>query len=324
MTHPHRTLRRIAAPLTAPLTAIAAVAVLLASAAPAQAGGSLRDRWRERIATRMAEADKNAPAAPAPLTLAYGTDPLQTIDIWRAQGANGPAPLVIFVHGGAWKLGDKDNATGKWKPVHYPGEGYVFASVDYRLVPNATVEQQAGDVAHAVRALVDHAADYGIDPRRIVLIGHSAGAHLVALVGTDESYLRGAGLSLRDIAGVVPIDGAAYDVPRQIKDGGGRMRSTYIEVFGTDPARQRRLSPVFHAAAPNAPRFLLPHVQRPDGIRQSEELAAALRKAGTSVELGSYPGEGLRGHMEINRRLGDPAYAPTADIDRWLATTFGR
>ena len=74
--------------------------------------------------------------------------------------------------------------------MHYPGQGYAFASINYRLVPAATVEEQASDVANAVKALIDRAGSVGVDRRRIVLMGHSAGAQLVALVGTDERYLR--------------------------------------------------------------------------------------------------------------------------------------
>jgi len=285
------------------------------------------DRLRERIAARLAAADDNAPTPPAPHVIAYGKDPLQTLDFWPARlpsdPAMKPAPLIVFVHGGGWKRGDKDNATGKWKAVHFPQEGYAFASIDYRLVPAATVEQQASDVAHAVKALLDRAGSLGIDRTHVVLMGHSAGAHLVALVGTDERYLRGAGLSFADIAGVVPVDGAAYDVPAQMKDGPRIMQQTYRQAFGNDPVRQRALSPSLQAAAPNAPRFLLLHVQRPDGVRQAEDLAKALRAGGTKVDLGSYPGEGLQGHAEINRRLGDPDYPATADTDRWLASTFG-
>lgn len=305
------------------LFAVLALGLAVAGAVEARPG----DRLRERIAARLASADKNAPTPPAPQVLAYGKDPLQKLDFWPAvhpaDPAMPPAPLIVFVHGGGWKRGDKDNATGKWKAVHFPQEGYAFASIDYRLVPSATVEQQASDVAHALKAMLDRAGSLGIDRSRVVLMGHSAGAHLVALVGTDERYLRSAGLSFRDIAGVVPIDGAAYDVPAQMKDGPRIMQKTYQQAFGTDPKRQRALSPTLQAAGPNAPRFLLLHVQRPDGVRQADELARALRAAGTKVDLGSYPGEGLQGHAEINRRLGDPDYPATADTDRWLAATFG-
>jgi acetyl esterase/lipase len=252
--------------------------------------------------------------------MSYGSDPAQVLDFWPS-AKSGQAPLIVFVHGGGWKRGSKDNATGRYKPEHFPAEGYAFASINYRLVPSATVEQQAADVAAALNALRARA---DVDPRRIVLMGHSAGAHLVALVGTDERYLKGAGLSFADIAGVVPIDGAAYDVPAQMSDGPQIMQSTYGQAFGTDPARQRALSPTFQAGAPNAPQFLLLHVQRPDGIRQANALGAALRAGGSEVEVGSFPGDGLQGHAEINRRLGDPAYAPTAMVDGWLKKIFAR
>nr|WP_256837387.1 alpha/beta hydrolase [Sphingopyxis sp. KK2] len=262
------------------------------------------------------------PKAPGSETIFYGRDPLQSLDLWRPTDARGPAPLVVFVHGGGWKRGSKDNATGQYKPVHYPGEGYAFASIDYRLVPASTVEQQAEDVAMAVKMLIKDADRLGIDRRRIVLMGHSAGAHLVALVGTDENYLKSAGLSFADIAGVIPIDGAAYDVPAQLKDGPPIMQKTYRQAFGSDAARQATLSPTLQASAPNAPAFLLLYVQRPDGVRQAKALGAALEKGGSKVEHGSFPGEGLQGHAEINRRLGDPSYAPTATVDAWLKRVF--
>ncbi|MFT4055391.1 MAG: alpha/beta hydrolase [Novosphingobium sp.] len=255
-------------------------------------------------------------------TLSYGAEALQTLDFWPA-ARKGAAPLVVFVHGGGWKRGDKDSATGRYKVAHYTGEGYAFASVNYRLVPDATVEQQAQDVADALAALLKRADSLGIARGKVVLMGHSAGAHLVALVGTDPQYLRKAGLSYADIRGVIPIDGAAYDVPGQMQDAGRLMGATYRQAFGTEPSRQRALSPTLQAAAPNAPQFLLLHVQRADGVRQAQELETALRKAGTKVEREGFPGRGLPGHMQINRELGNPDYAATGVVDRWLARVFG-
>jgi len=301
--------------------AAVAAFVVVGMAAPGPLADA-RERLRDRLAARMG-ADEG-PKAPGAETISYGSNALQTLDVWRAKDAKGPAPLVVFVHGGGWKRGSKDNATGQFKPVHYPQLGYAFASINYRLVPDATVEQQAADVASAVRALIDRAGALGIDRRRVVIMGHSAGAHLVALVGTDEKYLRGAGLSFSDIAGVIPIDGAAYDVPAQMKDGPPIMQKTYAQAFGTDPARQKALSPTLQAGAPNAPQFLLLYVQRPDGVRQAEALGKALVAGGSKVERGSFPGEGLQGHAEINRRLGDPTYAPTRAVDAWLKQVFGR
>jgi acetyl esterase/lipase len=201
-------------------------------------------------------------------------------------------------------------------------QGYAVASINYRLVPDATVEQEAADVAGAVAWVGTNATRLGIDPGRMVLIGHSAGAHLVALVGTDPQYLRGVGLGLDAVRGVIPNDGAAYDVPAQMTDGPKIMQQTYVQAFGTDPARQRALSPTLQASSPNAPAFLLIHVRRPDGVRQAEALSAALKRAGTRVQVNGFSGEGLKGHMEINRNLGDPTYPATPVVDAWLKQVF--
>ena len=279
--------------------------------------GEIVARVREKMGD--AASTPKGPAAGA-TEYAYGTAPLQKIDFFAAKSPR--APLLVFVHGGGWKRGDKGNATGRDLAPHYMGQGYAVASVNYRLVPDATVEQQATDVASAVAYLRGNAARLDIDPGRIVLMGHSAGAHLVALVGTDPQYLRAAGLGMDAVRGVIPNDGAAYDVPAQMKDGPEIMQQTYAQAFGTDPARQRALSPTLQAASPNAPAFLLIHVQRPDGVRQAAALADALKRAGTPVQVNGFPGEGLKGHMEINRQLGDPAYPATPVVDAWLKRVF--
>ena len=282
------------------------------------------------VALGLAAAGEYAAAEPAHAAttaaskkqaFAYGGDKLQALDYWA--GSSRDAPLVVFVHGGGWKRGDKQMMDDSAKLSDWQGKGYAVASVNYRLVPQNTVEDEAADVAHAVAYLKNHAQTLGFDPSRIVLIGHSAGAHLVALVGTDPGWFRAAGLRLGDVRGVVTLDGAAYDVPRQIASGNRMMHDTYLQAFGTDPARQEKLSPMFHAAAPNAPSFLVLHVQRPDGTAQSEALAAALKKAGTPVQIQGFEGRGLRGHMEINRDLGKPDYPATPVLDAWLKRVFG-
>ena len=275
---------------------------------------------RERLGERRASGQAATFSAGAEL-IAYGSDPLQKLDFYAASASN--APLVLFVHGGGWKRGDKGNATGAYKAGHYTGLGYHFASTNYRLVPSATVEQQAADVAAALAELLRRADTLGIDRQRVVLMGHSAGAHLVALVGTDPQYLAGAELTFSDVAGIIPLDGAGYDVPSQMGENQALLGDTYEQAFGTDPARQLALSHTSHAAAPNAPVFLILHVERADAKRQSEGLATALRSAGTPVELREVAGRGLRGHMEINRELGKPDYAATPIVDAWLKARFG-
>ncbi len=283
--------------------------------------GALRDRLARR-GKGEGKHDAQATRARGGAEYSYGGNKLQNLDYFAPKTKG--APLVIFVHGGGWKNGDKDNATGKEKAPHYVAQGYAFASINYRLLPESPIEQQAADVASAIAYLRSNAAKLGFDGRRIVLMGHSAGAHLVALVGTDPQYLRAVGLDQSVLSGVLPIDGAAYNVAEQLTDGPKMMQDTYQEAFGDDPARQRALSPIYHTASPNAPSFLIIHVQREDGIRQSQALAAALRQSGTPVQLNSFEGTGLKGHMEINRKLGDPAYPATPVVDAWLQGVFGR
>ena len=298
-------------------TSLTLLALLLAFAL-AEAQLPIVERLRERIAERQTQAGK----ATNPVELSYGTDPLQKLDYWRPTAAG--SPLVVFVHGGGWKRGDKNNATGPEKPGHYLQQGYAFASINYRLVPAASVEQQAQDVADAIAHLINRTESLGFDSNRIVLMGHSAGAHLSALVGTDMRYLKKAGLRDQSLRGVIPLDGACYDVPRQIAEGGDLMHETYIQAFGGEKERQLALSPTHHAAAPNAPAFLILHVQRVDGTAQSKALAAALQKAGTPAEVRGFEGFGLKGHAEINRRLGDPAYPATPVVDAWLKSVFAK
>jgi len=272
------------------------------------------------VAQPITTAAQSRRADPAVQTMSYGSDAAQVLDYWP--GATPDAPLVAFVHGGGWKRGDKNMMRGSDKLEHWQGLGYAVASINYRLVPDHTVEQQGADVASAVAFLKAQAPTLRFDGNRIALIGHSAGAHLVALVGTDPQYFRAAGLAMNDVVGVVPLDGAGYNVPDQVGENARLMGDTYEQAFGTDPVRQHALSPTLHTAAPNAPAFLILHVQRDDAERQSNELAERLRSAGTPATVQGFGGRGLRGHMQINRDMGDPDYPATPVVDAFLARVF--
>lgn len=300
------------------LTSIAVIAAL-GFTLPVSAG-PLRDAMKARMEKKMAAHANEAPATGA-TEYAYGAHPLQKLDYWR--GASSTAPLIIFVHGGGWKRGDKRNATGAAKVEHWRAQGYAVASLNYRLVPDATVEDQAADVASAIDYLHERARELGFAGDRIVLMGHSAGAHLSALVGTDPRYMTARGMRPAMLSGVVLLDGAAYDVPRQMTSGPRMMHETYVAAFGTREARQRALSPTHHAAAPNAADFLILHVEREDGTAQAKALAAALTRAGTTASVRAIAGKGLQGHMEINRLLGTPDYEATGVVDAYLKARLG-
>lgn len=217
-------------------------------------------------------------------------------------------PVVIWVHGSAWQIGDKSQVQAK--PGAFNERGYVLVSVNYRFHPAVTYKEQAEDIAQAIRWVKEHAGEHGGDPKRIFLMGHSAGAHLVALVDTDGRYLENAGLKLSDLSGVILLDGAGYDIPQQIRQAVlPRMKAMYTGVFTEDEATQKDASPVTHVAKDKGiPSFLILHVaSRRDSKAQSEELAARLRESG--VEAKVVPAEG-KNHATINRELGQPEDAP--------------
>ncbi|QJU59454.1 alpha/beta hydrolase [Sphingomonas sp. AP4-R1] len=249
----------------------------------------------------------------APSAIAYGADPLQKLDFYPAPGRG--APLVVFIHGGAWMFGDKDKATAA-KPDFFTRHGFAFATIDYRLAPQVSVADEARDVAAAIAALRARAAALGFDPDRIALVGHSAGAHLAALVGTDPTYLEQAGVPFGMIRAVSLLDGAGYDVPRQIDMAGPLLRRMYLRAFGRDPVEQRGLSPTLHAALPNAGAFQIFHIaSRRDSGAQAEELAAALRQAGTSATTITVEG---RTHGQLNQMIGVEGDKTSADMLAFL------
>ena len=289
----------------------------------ARMGGGLRECVTSALPKlsqncRKAISDRAASARPLPpgmAELSYGRDPLQRLDLAVPAGKSRP-PLVVFIHGGGWSIGDKRHSIDA-KAKHFVAAGQAFASVNYRLVPQVTVEQQASDVAGAIAKLRTYAMGSNYDGEQIVLMGHSAGAHLAALVGTDPRYLAAAGVPIGSVKGIVLLDGAGYDVAQQMARPGNLVSGMYEAAFGKDPARQRALSPTLHAAAPNVANWLiLPVERRADSTAQSRALAAALAKAGASARVVPVPGES---HASLNRGLGEAGDFATAEIDRFIA-----
>ncbi len=254
--------------------------------------------------------------------LAAERSPAQTLDLYGPEERpSTPRPVVLFVHGGGWRRGDK--AMVGAKPQAFVEQGYLFASANYRLEDTVSPREQAGDVAQAVKWLHDHVGEHGGDPGKIFLMGHSAGAHLVALVGTDELLLKTCGLGLGDVRGVVLLDGAGYDVPKQVAAARLPMlKELYRNAFGDDPKAQREASPVEHVAAGKSyPPFLAFHVgRRQDSQEQSELLAGKLREAGGQARTIHEPD---KNHMTLNRELGLPGDGPTEKIFEFLAGALG-
>lgn len=217
-------------------------------------------------------------------------------------------PLIVWIHGGGWRRGDKSGV--QKKPQAFVERGAVFVSINYRFVPEVTVKEMTADVAKAIRWAHDHAREYRGDPNTMFVMGHSAGAHLAALVCTDDRYLKGEGLSLAIIKGCVPVDVSVYDIPKRLKDGGTVPPATFAEVFGDTEESQRELSPAVHVATgKHIPSFLILHVaDRPDTRAQSQWFADKLREAGVSAKVVAAEG---KTHGTINSELGLPDDKPT-------------
>ena len=178
-----------------------------------------------------------------------GRESGRTLDVYGPAAAAGAGrPIVLFVHGGGWRMGDK--AVVRTKPAAFVDGGCLFASTNYRLDAGVSPVDQARDVAAAVRWLHEHGGEHGGDPGKMFLMGHSAGAHLAALVAIDGRFLKECGLDLRAVRGVILLDGAGYDVPRQMAAARlPRLQELYRSAFGDDPAFQREASPITHVAA---------------------------------------------------------------------------
>ena len=237
----------------------------------------------------------------------------QTLDVYAPTEGKGH-PVVFWIHGGGWEAGNKTDVQAK--PQAFVNRGFVFVSTGYRLLPEVRIGQMAGDVAKALRWVHDHAQEYGGDPDRIFVMGHSAGAQLAALVCTDHRYLKAEGLSPSILKGCVPVDGDTYDVPMQIATVAERTAAIYRQKFGAAES-QKELSPVTHVArGKDIPPFLILHVaDHPETKGQSQRLAKALKEAGVSAR--AFPAAG-KNHGSINSDLGTPGDEPTNVVFEFL------
>src|SRR6202158_2578712 len=164
----------------------------------------------------------------------------QVLDVYSPPDAKN-LPVVFWIHGGGWQTGDKTDV--QIKPRVFMDKGFVFVSTNYRLLPSVDMATIVRDVARSIHWVHDHIAEHGGDPKRLLIMGHSAGAQLAALICTDERYLKAEGLSLAIIKGCVPVDGDTYDIPAMIETAELRFRLHGLPLpkmghrikFGNDP-----------------------------------------------------------------------------------------
>ncbi|MCT7375872.1 alpha/beta hydrolase [Chelativorans salis] len=228
------------------------------------------------------------------------------LNLFSSSGG-GLKPVVIYAHGGGWVKGDRKRVYSL--PKWLNSKGYLLVAIDYRKVPTTTIDGQARDLADAVSWVRTNIRRYGGDPNRIVLMGHSAGAHLVALTAA-----RG---MVGQVRGVIPNDVQAYDM---VAYAGmrGSLGYPYLDAFGSDPDNWVRWSPVTYARQGSGfPPHLFLH-SGSDGARRralTKGYANLLRSRGARVEV--FDGSRYT-HGSIANRLGRPGDAATAAIERFL------
>lgn len=239
------------------------------------------------------------PGARVETDLAYGPDPAQRMDVYRPAAApGGHAAVILFAHGGAWRIGDKRHGgVVAHKVAHWLRRGMLFVSVNYRLLPRADPLEQARDVARALALAQDQAASWGADPARFVLMGHSAGAHLVALLAADPGLATQQGA--RPWLGTVALDSAALDVVSIMQ---ARHPRLYDRAFGHQPGFWREASPLHRLDGARAPLLLVCSSQRHDSCPQARRLAERATTLGGRAEV--LPVD--LNHAQINKTLGQP------------------
>ena len=260
------------------------------------------ERHELQPATATKPAVEDQPQITSKLNVAYGDHAMRQLDLYRPQDA-GSAPIMIYVHGGGWKRGDK-RSVGE-KVDFFCGRGWIFVSVNYRLLPEGKHPANVNDVAKAIGWIHDHAKGYGGDPAKLFVMGHSAGAHLAALVSTNPSPLQDVGKPLSIIRGVIPLDTNAYDVAKLMQS---RSSAFYGPVFGEEEASWRDASPIHHVRADqDIPPFLICYSHglrdqaNPNRPAQANAFAKKLQDAGISAEVIDASD---RDHGEINAWFG--------------------
>lgn len=266
------------------------------------------------LAADLAPVHRDVPYAPA-------AAPRQVLDIYAPPGAR-DLPVVFWIHGGGWQAGDKNLV--QEKPRAFTARGFVFVATNYRLLPAVEMTALTDDVARALGWVHANIAAHGGDPRRIFVMGHSAGAQLAALLCTDERRLRAHGVPFSSLRGCVAVDGDTYDLPAIITTAETRRRahgqpepkSTHRAKFGTEE-QHRDFSAVTHAApGKGIPPFLILHVaEHPDNTAQAQRLGTVLRGVGVPVKVF---GARETNHSRINAELGLPQDPCTRELWAFL------
>lgn len=252
------------------------------------------------------------------------------LDVYTPQEPAGKSlPVMFWIHGGGWQTGDKGDVA--LKPKILTERGFIFVSMNHRLLPDVQMDELIGDVAGAAGWVHRNIARYGGDPTRIFVGGHSSGAQLAALICIDGRYLRKEGVSLEVLKGCIAVDGDTYDIPkiimtaehRQALYGGKMFTFGHRQKFGNDPEKHVDFSAVTHVAkGKGIPPFLILYFSgNPDTRVQAERLESVLKEA--EIPAKCY-GKADSNHRRLNDEIGKPDDPVTQEFYKFLDPLTGQ
>lgn len=285
----------------------------------ALAGAALLSTLAGCASAPLAVINATAPTQGVAITrsISYTSAPgdRHTLDVYAPRKPRPGAPVVVFFYGGGWDSGKK--ADYKFVGAALASYGYLAVVPDYRLYPEVRYPAFVQDCAAAVRWTRDHAADYGFDPHRIFLMGHSAGAYNAVMLGTDPRWLGAVGMDpQRDLAGVVGLAGPYDFLPLQSDE--------LKDIFGPEDQRPAT-QPINHITGREPPFFLAHDLDdKVVYVKNTRNFAAKAHAAGDRVETRYYKGLShalLMGAVAAPLRFLAPVFHDLTDfIDRTAKT----
>lgn len=250
--------------------------------------------------------------------VAYGKHPKERFDVYAPQHTTPLAslPVIFMVHGGAWMIGDKTYQNVIENKVAYWVEqkGYLLVSINYPMLPTTPVSDQLKSVAKALGYFQANAEKYGGDKNKVVLMGHSAGAHLIAMLASSDALYKTYAITPPKAA--VSLDSAVLDTPSLMSAKHLRL---YDRAFGDNPAYWQTLSPYHQLSTKRMPFAAVCSTKRDDSCPQAKAFLEKAASLGTVVALVEEP----MSHKDINALLGKELIY-TKRVDDFIATSLER
>lgn len=254
------------------------------------------------------------------------------LDIYYQKNNKSNKPVVVMIHGGAWLVGDKaSSSVVKNKAEFFVNkEDYIFVSINYRMEKNNIHPQEVSDVSYAIKWVYENINKYGGNPNNLIIMGHSAGAHLATLVTTDQKYLNNVNVPIKSIKGVVSLDTGGFDLPyllrsETIKNDMGRgiknklildrIQNTYEMAWRSYSVNDLSDASPINFVNRNVPAILLIESSK-DKAHQlaADRFQKVLTNNGVSVFRKEYP----YSHEEVNDNLGLMEEPITKDVGEFI------